>query len=78
MKHGGRAKGTPNKTTAATKMIVATLVESELTYIASHINELTVKERAEILTKIISYVIPKNHHVEQDPPNKANLPTWMQ
>jgi hypothetical protein len=78
MKHGGRSKGTPNKTTAATKMIVATLVESELTYIASHIDQLTIKERAEILTKLISYVIPKHHHVEQEPPNKANLPAWMQ
>lgn len=77
MKHGGRAKGTPNKTTSATRQILATFIEGEVNYIADHITELTTKERADLLAKLIPYVVPKQHQVEQQHDTIDKLPTWF-
>lgn len=59
----GRPKGSVNRTTAELKELVKTYVEGELEQADSLLNELTAKERLDILCKMLPYVMPKQQEI---------------
>jgi hypothetical protein len=58
-KTGGRKKGTPNRITGATRDILKDVVERELQGLEERLEQLTAKERVEVLTKLLPYVTPR-------------------
>ena len=68
-KYGGRKRGTRNKITKDIKTMLRGFIESEMEFIQQHIDELTVNQRAQILAKLLPYIIPKQMHIDQ-----TNLP----
>lgn len=67
-KKGGRVKGTPNKTTAATKEIIANLLTeySENGKMTMDFDALEPKDRLTIAEKLMQYVMPKIQSVAVD------------
>jgi len=62
----GRPKGAVNKTTAEAKDILAKIVSGELEYLPLHLDSLKIKDRLELLVKLLPYVMPKQHYIELD------------
>lgn len=65
---GGRAKGTPNKTTAATKEVITNLLTeySNNGTMSDDFDSLEPKERLAIAEKLMQYVMPKIQAVSVD------------
>jgi len=55
-KTGGRTAGTPNKTTKEMRDLITDL---SYKYLASDLESLEPRERAVILTRLLSYVVPR-------------------
>ena len=55
-KTGGRVAGTPNKTTKEMRELITDL---SYKYLASDLESLEPRERAVILTRLLSYVVPR-------------------
>lgn len=55
-KTGGRTAGTPNKTTKEMRELITDL---SYKYLASDLEKLEPRERAVILTRLLSYVVPR-------------------
>lgn len=68
MRYGGRTKGTPNKTTAATKEVITNLLTqySNDGTMSEDFNKLEPKDRLAIAEKLMQYVIPKIQSVAVD------------
>ena len=66
LKTGGRAKGTPNKVTKDTRLLIESLVKKEIAYITKNIGKLSIKDRCYFLTRLLPYVSPKMLSVEQE------------
>ncbi|MBQ7280597.1 MAG: hypothetical protein IJR13_07750 [Bacteroidales bacterium] len=60
-KTGGRQKGTPNRTTATTKEVIATLLDqySKSGSMADDFAALEPKERLIVAEKLMNYIMPK-------------------
>lgn len=63
-KTGGRTKNTPNKINAETKTVIQNLVNDEVQKLPQLLDSLKPKDRAEILVKLISFVVPKQSKIE--------------
>lgn len=78
IKTGGRQAGTPNKVTAEVKKAIAQVVQDEVHKLSERMDELTAKERIDVLTKLLPYTLPRiterNMTTEMPAPN---LPPWM-
>jgi hypothetical protein len=59
IKHGGRQKGTPNRMTKELRSILKNLVYQEIEIIQDHLDQLSPKERVELLIKLMPFVLPK-------------------
>lgn len=64
----GRPKGAMNKTTANTKAIIQKVVTQELAGLTELMAGLKPKERAEILVKLLPFVIPKQTEISLETP----------
>jgi len=62
----GRPKGTPNKTTAEMKDLIKTFVEQEIETADDLLEQLTPKERLDILCKLLPYVLPRQSEVKNE------------
>lgn len=62
----GRPKGSQNKISGEVKMVLKSIVDQELEKLPERLNTLDDKERIEVLTKLLPYVLPKQHKVETD------------
>lgn len=64
-KTGGRKAGTLNKVTQETRELILSLSDK---YLASDLESLEPRERAVILTKLLSYILPRptTETIEQD------------
>lgn len=60
---GGRAKGTPNKTTATIRDWVQNLIDGNRQQIEADLKQLQPKERVTTLVKLLDYVIPRMQSV---------------
>lgn len=58
-KTGGRQKGTPNRVTKELRSLLKDILYNELESIEGRLEELTPKERIEILIKLMPYAFPK-------------------
>lgn len=58
-KTGGRTAGTPNKTTAAIKEWIVSLIDANKEQIENDLTTLEPKERLQIFLKLMDYVVPK-------------------
>ena len=58
-KTGGREKGTPNRVTKELRSLLKDILYNELESIEGRLEELTPKERIEILIKLMPYAFPK-------------------
>jgi hypothetical protein len=65
-KTGGRAAGTPNKTTKEMRELITDL---SYKYLASDLEKLEPRERAVILTRLLSYVVPRPGTEENEEAN---------
>lgn len=63
-KFGGRKKGTPNKETKALRKCIEELLEDQWVKILEDINELTPKERIDIIIRLLEYALPKLNRTE--------------
>ena len=58
-KTGGRQKGTPNRITKELRSILKDMMYQEIEIIQDHLNQLSPKERVELLIKLMPFVLPK-------------------
>ena len=58
-KHGGRAKGTPNKLTREIRTSLKNILNNEIEQLPAHFEKLEPKERIELLIKIMPYAMPQ-------------------
>lgn len=59
LKTGGRQKGTSNKLSGTVKEMITQFATDELQHLPSLLNQLQAKERAELLVKLIPFILPK-------------------
>ena len=58
-KTGGRKLGTPNRMTKELRSILKDMMYQEIEIIQDHLDQLSPKERIEILIKLMPFVLPK-------------------
>jgi hypothetical protein len=58
-KYGGREAGTPNKTTKETREALKKIIDDELEYLPELLKSMKPYQRADVLTKLIQYILPK-------------------
>lgn len=76
-KTGGRQVGSLNKISTEVKTILHEVVESEISILHENLNQLSAKERIDVLVKILPYIMPKMTHEPIVKP-WTDLPEWMQ
>lgn len=60
-KFGGRTKGTPNKITSEIKETLKEVLSNEIENLPHRLSELDVKDRLDVLVKLIPYILPKEN-----------------
>lgn len=75
-KTGGRKVGSTNKISTEVRLILHDLVHSEISLLSHNLNQLSAKERIDVLVKILPYIVPK---ITNEPIEGVvkNLPEWM-
>ena len=58
-KVAGRTKGTPNKTTAELRQLVASIVEKNINKVNDDLAKMQPKDRVAMLEKLMAYVLPR-------------------
>lgn len=58
-KVAGRTKGTPNKTTAELRQLVASIVEKNIDKVNDDLAAMQPKDRVAMLEKLMAYVLPR-------------------
>jgi len=66
VKTGGREAGTPNKLTSDMRAILKGIVSSELERIPETLAKLEPEKRADLVLKLLPYVLPKVEAVSMD------------
>lgn len=62
-KYGGRAKGTPNRTTSETKELLLKVVGQELDKLGALMVKLDPIDRVNALAKLLPFVVPKQSDI---------------
>ena len=65
IKHGGRQKGTPNRMTKEIRSILKDVMYQEIEIIQDHLDQLSPKERVELLIKLMPFVLPKTTSISR-------------
>ncbi len=72
-KTGGRAKGTPNRSTKETKELLQKIVNKEIDNLGEMLEQLEPLERVNAIAKLLPYIVPKQSELsltEVEPPKK--------
>ena len=64
-KFGGRQKGTPNKLTKELRSVLKDVLYDEIERLPERLDELSTKDRLELLVKLMPFVFPKVQSVSQ-------------
>ena len=72
-KFGGRRKGTPNKVTKELRSILKDFLFYELESLDERMEQLTTKERIDVMVKLMPYIFPK---LEKIHPNSNEPMDW--
>lgn len=86
---GGRAKGTPNKTTGAVKAAIADIVDSYLNpgrkrkrhTLADDLESMLPQERAKLITGLAAYIVPKQQALSIEDQTRVEadaLTEWLE
>lgn len=68
---GGRGKGTRNRTTVQTKAIIQKIVNDEIDNFPTLLDSLKPVDRANVVCKLIAYLIPKKQSIDLElPPDR--------
>ena len=59
VKIAGRAKGTPNKVTAAVRQMLSGYIEHEMNWINDNLHSFDTNQRLTLFTKILPLILPK-------------------
>jgi hypothetical protein len=62
-KHGGRQKGTPNRSTSETKELLQNVLNKQLDKLEVTLNKLKPSERVNALSKLLPYILPKQQDI---------------
>lgn len=65
---GGRGKGTRNRTTVQTKAVIQKIVNDEIDGLPMLLNKLKPVDRANVICKLIAYLIPKKQSIDLELP----------
>ena len=65
-KTGGRVKGTPNKLTKEIRIVLKNLMAKEIENLSDILEQLEPRERADLIMKIMPYVLPKVRDISHD------------
>ena len=63
-KYGGRKKGTPNKINLEVKKLLQEIVLTELGGMEERLNNLSDKERLDVLAKVLKYILPTAKEID--------------
>ena len=63
-KTGGRGIGTPNKLNKELREALKAILDKEFDNLPTNLNKLEVKDRLELLVKLLPYVLPKLQTIE--------------
>lgn len=63
-KYGGRQKGTKNKVTADLKEVIKELLSIQIKQLPIYIENLSNKDKIDVIIKLIPYVVPKQTESE--------------
>ena len=77
IKTGGRLKGSSNQVTTKTKEAIHRLIEDSLEGLKEDLAQLTPKDRLNVLTGLLKYVIPTLKAQEVSVSSKDEMPTWV-
>jgi len=64
-KYGGRVQGTPNKLTAEMREALKTILNNEIEILPELLKKMNPEKRAEILTRLLPFIMPKNYNIEE-------------
>ncbi|MDF1517880.1 MAG: hypothetical protein RQ864_05590 [Lutibacter sp.] len=67
IKTGGRAKGTPNRTTAETKKMLQSIIGKEIESLSFLLDKLEPNERINAISKLLPYIMPKQSEINIEP-----------
>ena len=65
IKTGGRVQGTPNKSTAEMRETLKTILNKEIEILPELLKKMDPEKRAEILTRLLPFIMPKNYNIEE-------------
>lgn len=80
IKTGGRQKGTPNRTTKETREALKQIIDNELDNLPKLMEAMKPYQRADVITKLIQYVLPKPDNdlsIESKLNEVHILPDWL-
>jgi len=64
-KYGGRVQGTPNKLTSEMREALKTILNKEIEVLPELLKKMNPEKRAEILTRLLPFIMPKNYNIEE-------------
>ena len=64
-KYGGRVQGTPNKLTAEMREALKTILSKEIEILPQLLEKMNPEKRAEILSRLLPFIMPKNYNIEE-------------
>lgn len=73
---GGRPKGVQNKTGKEVKEILSKILSDEIEAMPERLNQLSDKDRLDIVIKLLPYLLPKQKEIDMNVINepKINIP----
>ena len=71
---GGRGKGTRNRTTVQIKAIIQKIVNDEIDKLPTLLESLKPVDRANVVCKLIAYLIPKKQSIDLELPAERFTP----
>ena len=75
---GGRPKGAQNKTSKQVKELLSDILSDEIEAMPERLNQLSDKERLDIVIKLLPYILPKQKELEiSNDITKMNLPDYI-
>lgn len=69
----GRPSGRPNKSTAELREALQPIIEREFERLAATFDELPAERRADLLVKLLPFIMPKREHIEMQPPEPQSF-----
>lgn len=73
VKTGGRQSGTPNKLTSELRTLLKGLLDKEIEALPERLEKLEIKERLEIMVRLLPFVLPKMTQMELTAGKNQNM-----